>query len=81
VAGATNLFYNGTVAKFGGYRFHVMDPLVFENGCSMQWRNGDMNDPTTGLKCFTEKGGIIVGHPGPAEVLTYGWVYVWPTKG
>ena len=40
-----------------------MDPLVFTDGVRMQWRNGDMNAPATGLKCIKETGGPSAGDP------------------
>lgn len=57
--------------------FHEMDPLVFSDGFRLQWRNGDMNDPHSGLKCFTETGGNVVGSPTATDVISYAWVYVW----
>lgn len=62
---------------FSGYRFHEMDPLVFGDGVRMQWRNGDVSDPATGLKCTLETGGTKAGDPQPSVVSSYAWVYVW----
>ena len=54
-----------------------MDPLVFQGGAKMRWRNGDVTDPTTGLKCTLESGGKAVGSPTTSNVTTLAWVYVW----
>jgi hypothetical protein len=54
-----------------------MDPLVFRDGARMQWRNGDVTDPATGLKCTLQSGGVTAGHPGPSHVSSYAWVYTW----
>lgn len=62
---------------FSAYRFHEMDPLQFYDGIRIEWRNGDMDDPATGLKCYTQSGGKVVGNPTASHVTTYSWVYVW----
>lgn len=59
------------------YSFHDMDPLPFENGFRLVWRNGDMTDPVSGHKCFTESGGHLAGNPTTSTVTAYGWVYTW----
>ena len=59
VSGFTHLNQTGGVT-FSAYRFQFMDPLPFKNGFRLQWRNGDMVDKKTGLKCFTETGGNVV---------------------
>lgn len=78
VSGETHKAGDGT---FSGYRFHEMDPLVFKDGVRMQWRNGDVTDPATGLKCTLESGGTPAGgnpgHPGPSDVSSYAWIYTW----
>lgn len=77
VSGSTHLLYNSTYIEWSGYRFHEQDPLVFQNGFQLVWRNGDMVDHATGLKCFTEAGGHTVGKPTASNVTSYGWVYTW----
>ena len=57
--------------------FHEMDPLMFNAGFKLVWRNGDTVDPATGLKCFTEVGGNVAGNPTASNVLSYSWVYTW----
>jgi len=70
---------NGTTtpARWSGYRFHEMDPIVFSKGMRFQWRNGDMTDPATGLKCTMEHGGVTNGKPGPSSLTSLIWVYQW----
>jgi len=63
-------------AEVSAYRFHEMDPIPFDDGLLIHWRNGDMVD-RAGRKCFMKTGGTIVGSPGPTAVIAYGWVYVW----
>ena len=76
VAGLTHKPGGGDFS-FSGYRFHEMDPLVFADGVRMQWRNSDMNDPATGLKCIKESGGPSAGDPQASVVGSYAWVYTW----
>jgi len=66
---------NGQVT-LSAYRFHEMDPLLFDNGIRFVWRNGDAVDPA-GQKCYMETGGRVVGSPTQSNVLTYAWVYTW----
>lgn len=65
------------VTKWSGYRYHDMDPIVFQNGMRFQWRNGDVTDPATGLKCILEKNGTLIGNPQKSHIKAYVWVYVW----
>ena len=57
-------------------QFHEMDPLRFDDGFQLVWRNGDMMDPA-GIKCMMESGGTIVGNPSASFVTAYAWVYTW----
>ena len=68
---------NSTIAQVSAYRFHVADPLVFTNGFKYVWRNGDMNDPATGLKCTLQSGGNTNGNPKAADTQIYSWFYTW----
>ena len=80
VAGMTKLEQGQpgpAVVHWAAYRFHEMDPLPFTDGFRFVWRNGDMDDPVTGLKCFTESGGKIVGNPTASNITAYAWMYVW----
>ena len=74
--GLTHFVSDGGAVEFSAYRYQDMDPLFFSDGGGMQWRNGDVFDGD-GLKCFLQRGGHAIGDPGPADVLTYAWVYTW----
>ena len=74
VSGETHKPGDGT---FSGYRVHEQDPLLFANGARMQWRNGDVTDPATGLKCTLQEGGTAVGKPTASQVESLAWVYTW----
>ena len=63
--------------SWSAYRFHEMDPMPFSDGFRFVWRNGDADDPVTGLKCFTETGGRTVGNPTVSNVTAYAWMYTW----
>ena len=63
-------------AEAGMWRTYQDDPLIFSDGGSFVWRNGDTNDPT-GVKCILERGGTPAGNPQPAAVQTASWNYVW----
>jgi Protein of unknown function (DUF2961) len=67
---------NGTV-QLSAFRLHDQDPLGFSAGVRLVWRNGDVTDPATGLKCTLETGGNTVGSPTVANATLYGWAYVW----
>jgi len=68
---------NTTENTFSAYRFLDRDPVVFTDGMTLVWRNGDAWDPATGQKCTLESGGTVVGSPGNSDILAYTWVYVW----
>ena len=63
--------------QWSGYRFFEMDPIVFSDGFRFQWRNGDVTDPATGLKCTLEVGGEAVGSPTASNISSYAWYYTW----
>jgi len=77
VSGFTHYATSGNSLTWSAYRFHEMDPLLFTNGFRLTWRNGDAIDPQTGLKCFIQTGGNVVGSPTQSNVLSYAWVYTW----
>lgn len=55
----------------------IRDPLPFDNGIKILWRNGDVVDPV-GQKCrIPDKNGIIAGNPTQSNVTIYAWVYTW----
>eukprot|EP00456_Euglypha_rotunda_P077472 TRINITY_DN7316_c0_g2_i9.p1 TRINITY_DN7316_c0_g2~~TRINITY_DN7316_c0_g2_i9.p1 ORF type:complete len:426 (-),score=33.85 TRINITY_DN7316_c0_g2_i9:128-1405(-) len=76
-AGYTHYATAAGQLTWSAYRFHVQDPLRFNNGYRLTWRNGDAIDPQTGLKCFIQNGGNVVGSPSVATVVSYSWVYQW----
>ena len=62
---------------WSAYRFHEMDPLVWNgNGGRFVWRNGDMSDDK-GHKCTLMAGGRTNGHPTTSFVESYAWLYTW----
>ena len=77
VSGFTHLRNDANATEWSAYRIHEMDPLVFHDGVKMRWRNGDVTDTSTGLKCTLEQGGKVVGSPTASNVTTLSWVYVW----
>jgi len=76
VSGFTHFNANATDVTWSAYRFHEMDPLGFNHGFRLVWRNGDALSPS-GIKCLMETGGAIVGTPTPSNVVAYAWAYVW----
>eukprot|EP00048_Salpingoeca_helianthica_P005713 m.90857 g.90857 ORF g.90857 m.90857 type:complete len:428 (-) comp13709_c0_seq2:45-1328(-) len=77
VSGFTHLKSNSSYVEWSAYRFHEMDPLTFTDGFQFVWRNGDMLDKHTGLKCYTQSDGAPAGAPTRSHVISYGWVYTW----
>jgi hypothetical protein len=77
VSGFTHIANVGSAVEWSAYRFHEMDPLPFDNGIKILWRNGDVVDPV-GQKCrIPDKNGIIAGNPTQSNVTIYAWVYTW----
>jgi len=78
VSGFTHLSQSnsGSNVTWSAYRFHTMDPLVFDDGFTLMWRNGDALD-RTGIKCNIQEGGAVVGSPTASNVTAYAWVYTW----
>jgi len=76
VSGYTNYNKTSTGLTWSAYRFHDMDPIIFKNGFTILWRNGDMLD-AAGIKCLIQTGGKIVGTPTNSQVQTYAWFYTW----
>jgi len=77
VSGYTHYKDNGGSLTWSAYRFHEMDPLAFNNGFRFVWRNGDTTEPQTGMKCFVQTGGNVVGSPTVSNITSYAWVYTW----
>jgi hypothetical protein len=53
--------------SFSAYRFHDEDPILFQNGLRLVWRNGE------------EKDGKVYGDAPPhqSRVTSYLWLYEW----
>jgi len=62
VSGFTHINQTNNGVTFSAYRFHIMDPLVFDDGFALVWRNGDALDPS-GIKCNMQTGGHPAGSP------------------
>jgi len=77
VSGYTHYANSGGTVTWSAYRFHEQDPLQFSDGFRFTWRNGDANDPATGLKCFIQTGGNTAGNPTVSNITSYAWVYTW----
>jgi len=71
---APTLTFHSSPASLSAYQD---DPLVFTDGGKYVWRNGDTNDPVSGLKCVLEVGGDPAGNAGTANVQSLAFVYVW----
>jgi len=75
VSGYTH-YGTSPTTTWSAYRFHEMDPLQFNDGFELVWRNGDALD-ATGVKCMMDQGGNTVGSPTQSGVIAYAWVYTW----
>ena len=55
------------LCTFSAYRFHDEDPIFFQKGLRLAWRNGE------------EKDGKFFGDapPKPSHVISYAWIYEW----
>lgn len=60
------------------YRVHQVDPIIFNSGFRLRWRNGEKADPASGQKCTAIDSGNVIGHPGVSHVTFYAYVYQWP---
>jgi hypothetical protein len=67
LSGATHLDPDklGSLFRFSAYRFHEEDPIPFQSGLRLVWRNGE------------EFGGHRFGDPKPTALTSYVWVYEW----
>jgi hypothetical protein len=67
IAGLTHMDPDrpGSLFRFSAYRFHEDDPLPFQNGMRLVWRNGE------------ELGGKRFGDPKPSTFTSYVWAYEW----
>lgn len=63
--------------RWSAFKLHSeLDPLVFQDGAKLVWRNGDVADPGRG-KCRHEGSGPPVGSPGLAITRSLAYIYVW----
>jgi hypothetical protein len=51
--------------RFSAYRFHEDDPIIFQKGIRLAWRNGEAKD------------GEPYGTPQPSRATSYVWLYEW----
>jgi len=74
-AGFTHLVnQNGTI-YWAAYKLQEVDPLFFNNGVQLVWRNGDVSDKQ-GHKC-TSVDGTKIANPTISYVTSYAWIYTW----
>jgi len=55
----------GSSFRFSAYRFHEDDPIPFQNGLRLAWRDGE------------ELAGRRFGDPKPTTLTSYVWTYEW----
>jgi len=55
----------GGTCRFSAYRFHEDDPVIFQKGIRLAWRNGE------------EKDGKPYGTPQRSRATSYVWIYEW----
>ena len=55
----------GSPFRFSAYRFHEDDPVPFQDGLRLVWRNGEEID------------GHTFGDPRPTTFTSYVWTYEW----
>jgi hypothetical protein len=67
LAGLTHLDADkaGSLFRFSAYRFHEEDPIPFQSGLRLVWRNGE------------ELRGHRFGDPRPTTLTSYVWAYEW----
>jgi hypothetical protein len=66
-----------TNSSVSAFRIHQVDPIVFNDGFKLLWRNGEKWDTTKG-KCNVDDIGNVMGHPSVSLVTFYAYVYRWP---
>jgi hypothetical protein len=52
-------------SRFSAYRFHDEDPVIFQHGFRLAWRNGE------------EKNGKPYAPPHKSQLTSYVWLYEW----
>eukprot|EP01079_Euglenida_sp_SAG-EU17-18_P010357 gene10357-1876_t len=84
VAGYTHILDKDDALEWSAYRFHEMDPLIFNNGVRVTWRCGENGSPAPdgGNKCYIQPQQDDLPPSEEAtlceHVQSYGWVYTWP---
>ncbi len=66
LAGLTHKEDAPGVCRFSAYRFHVEDPVIFQKGWRLEWRNGEV-----------QPDGKPYGSPQPSQMTSYAWFYEW----
>jgi len=66
-AGVTHLDEVHGEQHFSAYRFHENDPVLFQKGMRLVWRNGE-----------AKPDGTPYGDPKQSELKSYVWAYEWP---
>jgi len=75
-AGVTSLMETSSEYQLSAYKIHDRDAIFFNSGrFQLVWRNGEMVNPMTGLKCVDT--GKAIGSPKQSNVTSYAWVYEW----
>ena len=67
-----------TNSSISAFRIHQVDPIIFNDGFRLRWRNGEKLDATEGQKCTADDVGHVMGHPSVSRVTFYAYVYHWP---
>jgi hypothetical protein len=85
-AGMTHSELGNGTARLSAFRLFEEDPIFFEDGFELRWRNGDMTHmapgPDYGHKCVDSdqpgvNGSAVIGRPGAARVTSSIWAYEW----
>ena len=66
-AGVTHLNEVHGEQHFSAYRFHENDPVLFQKGIRLVWRNGEAKPDLSPY-----------GDPRKSELKSYVWTYEWP---
>lgn len=68
LAGLTHKDARATgLCRFSAYRFHDEDPVIFQKGLRLVWRNGEEKDG----KAYGD------GSPQRSQITSYVWLYEW----
>lgn len=64
------------LSRVSFYKLHHRDPIYFQDGFRLEWRNGDVVDPTTGEKCYALNGPPLF-NPTPVNLTSLVYAYTW----